>query len=88
MTANSKNNAREVEIAELTGIMQSKSGRNVIRRILDMTRVFSDTFSPDPLQHAYNAGLRKVGLKLITELEEATPGEYQTLLRERSEDGN
>jgi len=77
--------SRKIEIADINVIMSTKGGRNFICRVLDQCGVFSDSFDPDTHQHAKNAGRRQVGLWLIGELEEATPGEYLTLLKERNE---
>lgn len=62
---------RDVELAEIAAIMRSDSGQSLICRILERTGYFSDTFSEEPLEHAYNAGQRSVGLWLVNELKEA-----------------
>lgn len=76
-------NARKIEIAEMSVIMSTKGGRNFISRVLDECGVFSDTFDTDTHAHAKNAGRRQIGLWLVSELQDATPDEYSTLLRER-----
>lgn len=81
----SKNDARKVEIAEIASIMRTRSGRNVLARFLLMSNYRANTFDRDPIQHAYNAGRRAVGLAIEAELKAAAPGEYNTLLREMDE---
>mgnify|MGYP003642674068 CR=1 FL=1 len=78
-------NARKVEIAELAGIMITESGRNVISRHLTQCGAFDCTFEIDPYKHAFRAGERSSGLRLINELKDAVPLEYNLLLKERNE---
>ena len=74
---------RNVELIEISAIMSTENGRNVISRLLQYTKLHDDTFHSDPLMHAYAAGKRAVGVHLVKELEEACPDLYIKLLRER-----
>lgn len=78
--------ARRIEIAEIAVIMSTRGGRKFVNRILNQSGVFSDTFDSDTHVHAKNAGRRQLGLWLIRELQEATPGELITLMRERNDE--
>lgn len=78
------NDARAIEVAEVTAVMSTEGGRNVIRRILDTTGVFTSTWSEDSHKHAYNAGKRQAGLTLVAELQEACPDKYSLLLEENN----
>lgn len=77
---------RKIEIAEVTVIMSTKGGRNFINRLLDQCSVFSDSYDSDTHNHAKNAGRRQIGLWLLNEIQEASPGEYITLMKERMND--
>lgn len=77
---------RNIEIAEITAMMSTEGGRNFVRRILEYSGVFNETFDLDAHKHAYNAGRRKVGLYLIDELQSAVPDKYIQLLRERQDE--
>lgn len=77
------NDERKIEIADISVIMSTKGGRKFVNRILDQCGVFSDIFNSDTHEHAKNAGRRQVGLWLMSEIQEASPGEYVTLMRER-----
>jgi hypothetical protein len=82
----SVDNMRNIEIADISVIMSTKGGRKFIRRVLDYSGVFCDTFDSDTHEHAKNAGRRQVGLWLINEIKEAAPDEYITLIKERNDD--
>jgi len=71
-----------IEHLEIAGIMQSKNGRNVLRRVLVSCGYFSSTFDENDRKHAYNEGRRSAAINLIQQLQEAAPGELQQLLRE------
>lgn len=77
---------REIELAEFASIMGDVNGRKVLRRILDLSGAETDTFHPDPMVHAKNAGARQVGLWLKRELMEADLGRYLKMMTE-TEDG-
>ena len=79
------NEERKIEIAELSVIMSTKGGRNFISRIIDRCGLFSDIYSTDTHEHARLAGRRQIGLWLLNEIKESTPGEYITLMKERNE---
>jgi len=80
------NDAREIEIVDISVIMSTKGGRKFINRVLNQCGVFSDTFDSDTHEHAKNAGRRQIGLWLMNEIQEASPREYTTLLKERLND--
>ena len=82
----SEDNEREIEVAEITQVMSSQSGRNVMHRLLRTTGVDEDMFNPDTHEHARNAGRRGVGLELRDELKEACIDHYFKMLKE-NEDG-
>lgn len=71
-----------IEHIELSGIMRTADGRNVIRRLLVNCGYFGSTYAADARQHAYNEGRRSVAVSLVNELQEAAPNELQQLLRE------
>lgn len=80
-------NDKGIEIAEISSIMSSHSGRRMMFRVLEMSGVDSPTFNPDPLTHAYNAGAReRVGIPLRELLRNAAPGEYLQMMKENTED--
>ena len=81
-----KDSATNVEVAEITAIMKTESGRNVMMRLLSSTGYFADSFDPDPLKHAYNAGRRSIGLNMVATLNDATSGEFQMMLKEYFKD--
>jgi len=51
-------------------------------RVLEYASAHGETFDPDPIKHAHNAGRRSVGLWLEAEMREASPGGYVTMIKE------
>jgi len=80
------NEKRKLEVADLSCIMQTESGRNVIRRIIEESGYFYDTFDQDAIQHAKRAGKRSVAVWLIEELKQAAPNDFIQLLKEHFDD--
>ena len=76
---------RKIEVAELTHVMSSASGRNTMHRMLKYTGVDDDTFNPDTHEHARNSGRREVGLWLRDELKEACIDNYFIMLKENKD---
>ena len=76
---------RKIEIAEMTQVMSTESGRNVINRILISTGVDDDTFNSDTHNHARNAGRRSVGLQLREELKACCFDKYLMMMKENDE---
>ena len=76
---------RVLEISDLTSTMNTTAGRNVIFRILSSCGVDINQYQQNPHDHAYNAGMRSVGLTLISELKDTVPDEYYLMLREHND---
>lgn len=83
MSETSNNHARNVELAEISAIMRTEGGRNVIRRILQLAGVFSPTYVKDNPEETIRRSVRRdFGLQIEAQIKEAAPGEYFTLLKE------
>lgn len=76
------NNARDLEILEIEGIMRTEGGRKFLMRILERANTFGDTFDNDPYTHARNSGMRSVGTWLDQELKEVNIDMYQRMIKE------
>ena len=70
------NKKREIEVIEISQVMSTKSGRNVINRLMERTGIDEDMFNKDTHLHAQNAGRREVGLWLKDELKKACFSEH------------
>lgn len=66
----------------ISGIMSVANGREWINNLLAEAQVFADPFSPDPCIHAYNAGLRKVGIALFNDIMLYCPTYFETMIKE------
>ncbi len=84
--SNGTNNARDLEILSIRGMMASEEGRKFFMSILLNSGVEADTFDSDPLTHAYKAGRRAVGLLLRDELRSAAPASYFQMLKEANDE--
>lgn len=82
MSSDGTKNAQNLAELEISAIMSSETGRNFAWSILQGTGVFTDTFDPDPISHAFNAGMRRVGLNLISEIKAVEPDNYMRMLKE------
>jgi hypothetical protein len=76
---------RAIEIAELTQVMSSESGRNVMFRVLHSAGVDNDMFCLDTHEHALNAGGRRVGLYWREELKAAGLDNYFRMMKENDD---
>ena len=76
---------RREELNDIKLQMDTERGRKFIWRLLEMSRVFMPTFSPDPLQMAFNEGTRNQGLKLFADIMEVTPKKYMVAALEAKE---
>lgn len=78
----------EIRRSELNDIklqMDTERGRKFMWRLLELSNVFRPTFSPDPLQMAFNEGTRNQGLKLFAEIMEVAPKKYMVAALEAKE---
>jgi hypothetical protein len=79
-----KLNVRELELYQITTTLKTPQGRAMIWRFLTQTGIFNNTFHPDPMLHACNAGKREHGLWLESELKAANLDYYLIMLKENS----
>lgn len=74
--------AETVRREVISGIMSVANGREWMNNLLAEAQVFADPFSPDPHIHAYNAGLRKVGIALFNDIMLYCPTYFETMIKE------
>jgi len=68
-----KRTLRETEIADLKWLMSSPRGRRLAWRELGFCRIYTDGFDRNAMEMARVAGMRAVGLWLLSELQAASP---------------
>ncbi len=76
------NIARDLEKEQVKGIMGTREGRHFMWRLLEQSGTFADCFDVDPYIHANNAGRRSLGVWLDSEIRDAAPGSYETMIKE------
>lgn len=76
---------RRKDLNDIKGLMDSAQGRRVIWRILESGRVFSSTFSVEPLNMAFMEGQRNAGLSILADVMEIAPKKFQVMMLEAKE---
>lgn len=74
-----KKNPDELAILNM---VRNADGRAYIWNYLQSCCVFENIFSIDPIQHAYNAGLRESGLKFVRDIKAYEPDYYVQMIKE------
>ncbi len=69
--------------ADLRAVLATQAGRRLVWRLLNICKVFGDSFDSDTHLHARNAGMRSVGLKLMEEAQRVAPQSYLEMTGER-----
>ena len=72
----------KAENLAISNIMRNEDGRGFIWSQLQACSVFESMFDNDPIQHAYNAGMREAGLRLDRLIKEAEPSYYVKMIEE------
>lgn len=76
------------KIKDLKDVLEIRSGRNFIWKILINCHIFSTTFNPDTQQMAFNEGQRNVGLRLLADINKHSPKAYLKMLEENNTTGD
>ena len=69
---------REVIVA----MMNSHSGREYVWDLLSQSHIFATSFSPDPLEMAFNEGERNFGLRFLTDIVTYCPEQFTTMMED------
>lgn len=72
-------------LADVRDVMSKASGRRVMYQMLEDSGLFRTVFSTDALVMAFNEGKRNTGLRLISDLLEACPEKYMTMIQAAKE---
>lgn len=76
---------RQVEEADFKWLMSNRRGRRIVWRLLEEAGVFRTTFTDNPMQTAFNEGMRKYGVAVLVQVHKLTPDLYPTMLTEQQE---
>ncbi len=76
------NDSRGLELLTIENTMKTEEGRKFMMNLLHYCGVSETMFDKDPVQHAYNAGTRSVGVHLQRELKEVSPHYYLKMIEE------
>jgi len=76
---------RDREIEEIKQVLSTISGRKTLWRYMEKTGVFRTSFSTSAHQMAFLEGQRNIGLMILTDIKEADPDKYITMMLEAKE---
>ena len=76
---------RRQELNDIKQQMDTERGRKFMWRLLEISKVFTPTFAPDPLIMSFNEGTRNLGLKLFADIMEVAPKKYMVMTLEAKE---
>ena len=65
--------AREQELADLRTVLKRPQGMRVLKRLFALSNALGTSFANDPYCTAFNEGLRRMGLVLLEDVQEAAP---------------
>lgn len=75
----------EQEREEMRNTLASPDGRAVVWRILEQCGIYRSSFQGEALTMAFNEGKRQIGLWLLSELQQANPGAYLAMQRDKKQ---
>jgi len=73
---------RDNELLDVEHMLASFNGRRFMWRFLQMCGMFETSFSQSTNQTFFNEGQRNIGLKLMSDINEANPDAYMTMMKE------
>jgi len=79
---NQETKQRLLEQEEWRQLMATEYGRNIVRRLLAFSGVKQQCFNGQSNQTIFNDGKRCVGIYLESEVLQAAPGSYVTMIEE------
>lgn len=66
---------------DLAAVLRLPAGQRLIRRLLVLSNTLGPSYAPgDAYATAYNEGLRRMGMLLLTEIQDAAPERLPTLI--------
>ena len=76
---------REQELADIYTVLSTRQGRRFYWKYLSFCKVFETSFNHSGSITAFNEGMRNVGLKLLSDMNEACPDVYAVIQKESKE---
>lgn len=73
---------RRLEVGDLKWMMANAQGRRIVWRLLDRAGVYRSSFNHSGSVMAHNEGRRDMGLFILAEVSEASPGGLLKLIAE------
>lgn len=73
---------RKLEVADLKWLAGNVQGRRIVWRLLDRAGIYRSSFNHSGSLMAFTEGKRDMGLFLLAEVSEASPGGFLKLIAE------
>lgn len=77
--------AQSARVNFLVSAMSTREGRLWIRDLLESTKVFQTSFSPESLKMAFNEGERNIGLRILADVMTSCPDRYIEMMKENKD---
>ena len=74
---------KKVKDIDLSEVLRSPQGRNLLMRYIELFGYFDDTFDDNPITAAKRAGLRTAAIQIVQEIEHRFPDQWVLMTRER-----
>lgn len=74
--------AAQLVAGDLKWLMEQKRGRRIVWRWLEEAGVYRSSFNTSGSVMAFNEGMRNFGLRILSQVMEAAPGTFATMLEE------
>lgn len=76
---------REQELEDVRSLLATQHGRRFIWRYLSACGVFTSSWNHSGSIMCFNEGQRNIGLKLLSDVNEASPDAYLVMMKEAKE---
>jgi len=76
---------RMQELNDMRAILSMPQGRRFVWRYLTHCKVFQSTFNHSGSITSFNEGMRNVGLMMLSDVNDASPESYLTMMKESKE---
>jgi hypothetical protein len=78
------NIARKDAEARWAWLMSGPQGRKIVSDLMDWTGVYRSSFSTNGSEMSFNEGQRNVGLRILAQVQAASPDGFLKLIEERN----
>lgn len=74
-------------LADISSVMKTTQGRNVIWWVLSLCRIYADEFTESEKQMYFSAGQKSIGIQILEMLNHSNPAAYAELQLQKIKEG-